>query len=162
MKPVFYTKHEDKRKILSTEFKNSGGSRSEATERQLTAFQLIQEKGMSIPDAMKAAGYAESTADNHSQSLVGSNAWKHLMEQYIPDRVLAMKHSALLEAKTDSGNMDTTAVARGLDMGYKLKGHYAPLETRSLSVELRGDLPSQKEALKLAEEYEENLRKHLV
>jgi len=44
----------------------------------------------------------------------------------IPDTLLAEKHLALLNKLDEQGNIDVQAVKAGLDMGYKIKGSYAP------------------------------------
>lgn len=52
----------------------------------------------------------------------------------IPDELLEEKHIALLKKKDENGQIDVQAVKAGLDMGYKLKGHYAP-EKKHIEVE---------------------------
>src|SRR3990167_8610167 len=86
--------------------------------------------------AMVEAGFSPSTAKN-PKNLTESKAWKELMEQQLPDRFLARKHVALLNKKETrvvfdnstgewiaqpTGEVDTQAVSKGLDMAYKLKG----------------------------------------
>lgn len=72
---------------------------------------------MSISKAMLKAGYPSSTAKN-PQQLTRSKMWKQLLEEYLSDEYLSKKHKELLEKK------DANAVAKGLDMAYKLKGRY--------------------------------------
>lgn len=72
---------------------------------------------MSISKAMLKAGYPPATAKN-PQQLTRSKTWKRLLDEYLPDDYLSKKHKELLEKK------DFNAVAKGLDMAYKLKGKY--------------------------------------
>lgn len=57
------------------------------------------------------------------------------IEDALPDELLAEKHLALLNKQDENGNIDVQAVKAGLDMGYKIKGSYAP-EKRSVQVDL--------------------------
>ena len=86
----------------------------------------LVEKGGSVGAAMRKAGYSKAYSKN-PHKLTRSESWQELMEEYIPDSLLAEKHKALL-TKTDkkSSEPETQAVSKGLDMAYKLKGKFAP------------------------------------
>lgn len=118
-------------------------------KRKKVALALI-ENGGSVSAAMVKAGYTPAYAKN-PQKLTESQSWKELMEKYLPDSLLAEKHNALLNKKefmiirsgkeaevTPTGEIDPNAVAKGLDMAYKIKGTYAPekLEHAITSVEV--------------------------
>lgn len=75
----------------------------------------------------------------------------------LPDHLLAEKHLALLNKTDNEGNIDTPAVARGLDMAYKIKGSYAPDKLINLNI-THEQTP---EALALAEKYEQELKRQL-
>jgi hypothetical protein len=97
-----------------------------ATIKQKRAFKEALENGGVVSRAMKTAGYSDSVAKN-PKKLTDSIGWKELMDEYLPDKLLAKRHLALLnktEGKT--GQPETMAVSKGLDMAYKLKGKYAP------------------------------------
>ena len=95
------------------------------------------EVGRNMGEIMVKAGYSENTAKAPTK-LTKSKGWNELMEKYIPDDLLAKKHKELLTIpkkvrtfiKGDLTNeyeeLDSNAVSKGLDMGYKLKGKYVP------------------------------------
>lgn len=120
-------------------------------KQQLTASKLMETNG-SVSAAMKLAGYAETTTTN-PQQITNSKGWKELMEEQIPDDLLAKKHRALLDKKDKEGEIDTNAVGKALDMAYKLKGHNAP--EKSITVNIDTVSP---EALELAKQILEQRR----
>ena len=83
---------------------------------------------------------------------------KRTLAERIPDELLEKKHLELLNKTDEDGNIDTNAVKAGLDMGYKLKGAYAPEKSINLNVEANITDPKARE---LAEKYEEELKKSL-
>lgn len=91
------------------------------------------ENGGNVSKAMRDAGYSAKTAVTPSK-LTESVAYKAIAD-LIPDELLSEKHLALLNKQDADGNIDVQAVKAGLDMGYKLKGSYAP-EKRSVHVDL--------------------------
>lgn len=115
-----------------------------ATEKQTKAFQKVVLEYKPVSVAMKEVGYSKSMANN-PQYLTQSDGWKELVEKYIPDDLLAQKHRDLLQATDKDGYTDYGSVKAGIDMGYKLKGKYAP--DRSVSVNIDIATP---EALELA------------
>lgn len=74
----------------------------------------------------------------------------------LPDDLLNEKHIALLNAIDEKGQMDTQAVSKGLDMGYKLKGAYAP--EKSVNLNLNGDIVATEELENLADQLNELAR----
>jgi len=107
-----------------------------ATHKQEKAMKVVISGG-SPTEGMKVAGYAPSVI-RKPKVLTGSKAWKELMDKFIPDELLAEKHRELLEVPkkvrtyvrgeltNEYEELDSQAVSKGLDMGYKLKGRYAP------------------------------------
>lgn len=83
---------------------------------------------------------------------------KRTLAERIPDELLEKRHLDLLNKVDDKGNIDVQAISKGLDMGYKLKGAYAPEKTQSLNVNV--DITNPK-ARELAEEYELKLKQNL-
>ena len=113
-----------------------------ATFRQkLTASKLVDNGGkVSMGKAMRESGYKKSYAKN-PQKLKKTLSWLELMDKYLPDKLLSKKHGELLNKKeyvvigrvgerkiVPTGEIDPNAVARGLDLAYKLKSRY-PKET---------------------------------
>lgn len=90
----------------------------------------------SVSRAMLEAGYSKETAKTPAK-LTDTDNWKYLMQEYLPDSLLAKKHKELLnkrevifitneegkKQKVDLG-LDVQATFRGLDMAYKLKKRY--------------------------------------
>ncbi len=91
----------------------------------------------------------------------------------LPDELLTEKHLALLNKKEvivrnnvtsgeietiPTGEIDSQAVAKGLDMAYKVKGTYAPEKSQALNINIdAGNMANPKiEALK--DEYREKLK----
>lgn len=103
--------------------------------RQKLAFQKAVENHGNISKAMVEAGYSEASAKN-PKNLTDSKGWKELMEEYLPDSLLAQKHKELLtvnkkttivhddESTEVREELDSNAIKAGLDMAYKLKGKY--------------------------------------
>ena len=91
----------------------------------------------SMKKAMVKSGYSLKTA-SHSQSVVKkSKSWQALMKEYLPDELLASRHSELLDKRVyrkaidENGDVvevdngpDASAVSKALDLAYKLKGSY--------------------------------------
>jgi hypothetical protein len=111
-----------------------------ATEKQKAVFDKIVENHGNVSKTMREVGYDEDTAKN-PKNLTESKGWKELMEEYLPNKLLGEKHRELLYKEQvvtknnmttgevdviPTGEMDAVAVAKGLDMAYKLKGAYAP------------------------------------
>ena len=97
------------------------------TIKQKRAFKKIVENHGSVSGVMLEVGYDPTTAKN-PKNLTDSKGWHELLEEYIPDELLTKKHLQLL-------NDDSyKAVSIGVDMGYKLKGRYAPTKNVNFNV----------------------------
>ena len=112
-----------------------------ATRKQKQAFVKSLENCGNISKSMREVGYSPNTAKN-PKILTESKGWKELMDEFIPDSLLAERHQELLNkreySKVDEEVIDqpeTQAVSKGLDMAYKLKGSYEPEK-----LEHRGEL----------------------
>ncbi len=104
--------------------------------RQRKAFDYYRKNGGDLSKAMIAAGYAKTSAKNPGEALTSSIGWKMLMAQYLPDDLLAQRHNDLLNTPKKmtikkygkviqmTEELDSNAVAKGLDMAYKIKGFY--------------------------------------
>jgi hypothetical protein len=89
-----------------------------ATIRQKKAFDKTLENGGNVSKAMKESGYTDAMAKN-PHKLTNSDGWKELMNEYLPDDLLAKKHQQFIT----EGNLDSTTL-KAVDMGYKLKARY--------------------------------------
>jgi hypothetical protein len=100
------------------------------------AMKLALENGGNISKAMREAGYSNAMAKN-PQKLKKSKQWNELLEEYLPNKLLAQKHKELLtvnkkvrhyvkgDLESEYEELDSQAISKGLDMAYKLKGTYA-------------------------------------
>lgn len=128
------------------------------TIKQKKAFKRVVENRGNVSKAMREVGYSPITAKN-PKNLTDSKGWQELMKEYLPDDFLAKKHRELLEAKTKDKKIDVTAVSKGLDMGYKLKGNYAPEKKQTLNLNI--EVKPNKKAQSIADKYEKELRDSL-
>lgn len=84
--------------------------------------------------------------DNTARTMGAENLSKPLIKaavaEAIPDWLLREKHLALLNKEDSDGNIDVTAVSRGLDMGYKLKGSYAPDKSENMNMNVNVHAPT--------------------
>jgi len=87
--------------------------------RMRKAAKHLAENGCSLGAAMRAAGYSETIARVPSK-ITQSRTWQELMDEFIPESLLAQKHNELLHSD------NSQAVSKGLEMGYKLRGTFAP------------------------------------
>ena len=117
------------------------------TKQKLAASKLMENDG-NVSKSMVAAGYSKASAKN-PQRLTESKGWQKLMEKYFPDQFLSKKHRELLNKKEfmsvgergdrhiePTGEIDPHAVARGLDMAYKLKNKY-PAQKHQIEGEIK-------------------------
>jgi phage terminase small subunit len=94
----------------------------------------------------------------------------------LPDELLREKHIALLNKKEikrtfdhqtgewidiETGQVETAAVSKGLELAYKVKGMFAPEQTRSINLNVDAKATPDK-LEELREEYEEKLRARLL
>lgn len=93
--------------------------------------------------------------DNTSASIASENLRKpniqRAIAEMIPDELLGEKHLALLNKIDEKGEIDVQAVSKGLDMGYKIKGSYAPEKTVNMNIEVE----SSEEIKRLADQLNE-------
>lgn len=126
------------------------------TKQHKVVKKILENTGMSVSKAMAESGYPPATAKN-PQQLTNSKGWKELMKEYLPDDLLAQKHQELLNKTEITGDIDTQAVSKGLDMAYKLKGSYAAEKTLNVTVELDATLTQEDvELIKLIREHDRN------
>lgn len=83
----------------------------------------LMQKGYNQNDAMIEAEY-RLAIENDPSAISDTSAWRLIVEKYLPDDKLVKKHSELLEKVDHSGQPDTAAVTKGLEMAYKLKGKF--------------------------------------
>lgn len=143
-----------------------------ATIKQKKAFLETGVNGGIISKAMLKAGYSESVS-KRTDKLTNTKGWEELMEQHLPDKLLAEKHQELLNAEIiirqkikgelvwEKKKIDSQSVSKGLDMGYKLKGKYAPEKSQSVILNLNTELKNSKESRDLVDEYEAKLKNML-
>jgi len=101
------------------------------TQKQKVAASKIVENGGNISKAMIEAGYSPATAKT-PQKLTKSKGWKALVEKYLPDDKLLIKHEEALEAmkvitshtEPDYEVPDHTTRLKAVDMAYKIKGKH--------------------------------------
>lgn len=81
-----------------------------ATQKQLKVVQLLSENvGISVGEAMRLAGYSESTSKS-PQRLTNCRGWKDAVEDLIPDMDLLETHRELLSAES----VDTMYFPKGM------------------------------------------------
>ena len=119
---------------------------------------IVDNRGEPLGKLMKETGYSDAYATNPKQ-LTNTKSWQELMEEYLPDELLTRKHNELLNKKevlvvrnghdTDyilTEQPETNAVKAGVEMGYKLKGKFAPDKIEHTITAVRiinyGDNPS--------------------
>ena len=116
------------------------GDKNGVMPRHRGVLKKVQE-GMPIGAAMIAMNYSKKTAHT-PKDITGTKSWQTLMDEYMPEDLIAARHNDLLEKRdihvaidkdgnitqTDRG-IETAAVAKGLEMAYKLRGSFAPEKT---------------------------------
>ena len=101
-----------------------------------TAKILMENNGKSVSGAMRKAGYPPSTSKN-PQQITRTESWQALMDQYLPQDMVAKAHADLFEAEDHvfipRGNKillrkrpDHAARKSAIDMAHKLRGSFAP------------------------------------
>ena len=119
------------------------------TQRQKKAIEKVSENiGKPLGEIMREVGYSESTSET-PQRLTESKAWMELMDQYIPDDKLLIKHEEALEAVKPIGALilidkdgktvtkdnegmievpDQVVRLKAVELGYRVKGKLRPEE----------------------------------
>jgi len=77
--------------------KNTKSYSVNPTERHKKAFKNLGENGGNKGMALKDAGYSP-TVVNTPQKVTDSKGWNELLEQHLPDKLLAKKHKDLLDS----------------------------------------------------------------
>jgi hypothetical protein len=98
-----------------------------------------------------------STAGNIASENLDKPKIIEAIADAIPDDLLVKKHLALLNKTDDKGEIDVSAVSKGLDMGYKIKGSYAPDKSLNFNINQQ----NTPEVLDKAEAFTEWYKKHL-
>ncbi|MGV8130837.1 MAG: hypothetical protein ACP5N7_01925 [Candidatus Pacearchaeota archaeon] len=78
-------------------------------------------KGMSLSEAMIETNF-QTVLRESPGAISETDAWKLVMEKYLPDDKLVRRHMDLLEKNDRDGNPDTQAVGKALELAYKIKG----------------------------------------
>lgn len=101
-----------------------------------TAKAMVGKGGKSFAQAAREAGYSEAIV-NTPAKITKSKSWQALMDEYLPQDLIARKHQELLEAEEtifiprgkeilERKRPDHMARRAGIDMAHKLRGNYAP------------------------------------
>lgn len=98
-----------------------------------------------MKEILKESGYSDNVASQPTK-VTKTATWQQLMEEYLPDELIAKTHGELFKAEgtiyaTSEGRItdmrkvpDWTARKNAIDLAYKVKGRFAPTEM-SVSVE---------------------------
>lgn len=126
------------------------------TIKQKKAIKKVVENGGNVSRAMIESGYSPATAKT-PQKLTESKAWIQLMDQYIPDDKLLVKHEEALEAtkpigaqilidkdgktisKENEGMIEVPDHAvrlKAVELGYRVKGKLRPEEGASIEAKI--------------------------
>lgn len=106
------------------------------TIRQKKRAEIIG-KNRTTEQELLEAGYAPSTAKKQPPSVMKAKGWIEILDAKLPDSKLLTRHNELLDKQeyiaigkagerevVPTGEIDANAVAKGLDMAYKLKSKY--------------------------------------
>lgn len=123
-----------------------------ATLRQKKVFKEVV-NGSTISSAMVKAGYSLSTA-KRTNKVTRTKGWEEMMEQHLPDSLLAKTHKEGLKASktqyknnNETGEIEQVGVEpdfavrhKYLDSAYKLKGRYMDSEkpNKTLIINITG------------------------
>ena len=121
--------------------KKGGPVHIKPAHRQI--FQYYKDQGFThLGKAIRRTGaYSEGLA-NRVNMLTKTKSWQAIMEEYMPEEHLALRHSELLDKRdyrkitnpdgttteVDSGP-ETNAVSKGLELAYRLRGSFSKDET---------------------------------
>ena len=95
-----------------------GGKKAPSMRMRKAAEHLMENPG-SVGAALRAAGYSEATVKNPHE-VTRSKSWQELMDEFLPESLLAQKHNELLHSD------NSQAVSKALELGYKVRGTFAP------------------------------------
>ncbi len=138
--------------------------------RHRKIFDEAQKNGGRMSPAILAAGYSPDTA-HKPKAITETKSWKALMEEYLPEDKVALRHQELLDKRVQravydlngklTGYVDqpeTAGVSKAIEMAYKLRGSFVPEAPPPGSVatynlfylpEVRQSVRSFEDALKL-------------
>lgn len=150
------------------------------TLKQKKAFEAVGVNGGNVSQAMKTAGYSEEVS-KRTDKLTKTKGWQELMEEFLPDDLLAKVHqdglnatrvisAVITDKEANGGTSDFVEVPdyavreKYLVDAYKLKGSFAPersvnLDVKTTAKEIR-EASGQVQMLK--EKFEEELKKALA
>lgn len=133
------------------------------TEKQKKAFDTSVENGGNISKAMREVGYSDATAKT-PQKLTESRGWEQLVEEYLPDDLLARVHKEGLQAVKGTGEnveIDMAVRHKYLDTAYKLKGSYSPekkdITTNGETIKVNSGVEKTKEEVDIIAKYHQEL-----
>ena len=110
---------------------------SQEVQMNIVAQLLADNPKMSKAEAMIKANYSPSYANN-PRELTRNEKFIKLFDKKVNDKLLIKKHKSLLtipvkirtyikgDLTTEIEELDSQAIAKGLEMAYKIKGSYAP------------------------------------
>lgn len=134
--------------------------------RHRKVFEEVQKNGAKIAPAMIAAGYSPMSA-NRPKAITETKSWKALMEEYLPEDKVALRHQELLDKRERRAIYDlegkivgyvdepeTASVSRAIEMAYKLRGSFVPEAPAPGSVATYNlfYLPQVRESMKVFED----------
>lgn len=111
-----------------------GSSYATQIKQRIMIKDWVQNGLGSLPESAKKAGFAPQS----TSSIVKTKNWKLLMDEFLPDVLLAERHNEILNKRdfekitdpvtkvvtlVDVGP-ETSAVTKGLEMAYRLKGAF--------------------------------------
>lgn len=114
------------------------------TIKQKKAIEKVVGNGGNVTKAMIEAGYSPNTA-NTPQKLTESKAWVELMDQYIPDDKLLLKHQEAMEATKPIGaqiliDKDGKTISKENEGVIEVPDHMVRLKAVELGYKVKGKL----------------------
>lgn len=99
--------------------KGRGPNRKPSILQRRAIQAVMTGEAKSVAQAMRIAGYSESTARHYPKVVTNSQAWKDTIEKYgITVDSIARRHAKLLDS-----NREEIAI-KAVEMGYKVHGVY--------------------------------------
>ena len=123
-------------KLENKKVKTSNSAGKNPTRQQTLAKKIAENSGKPMGLLMRESGYAASYCRSPDK-LKKTLKWQEIMDMCFPDDLLFSTHKKLLNKKEyivirengeyqllATGRIDANAVAKGLDMAYKIRGLY--------------------------------------
>ncbi len=98
----------------------------------------LMKKGETLSGALIAMSYSAKFVDAHAGDVTRTKSWQALMDEQLPEAHLALRHRELLDKRETTTRVvghgkhrkvevvdlgvDTSAVGRGLELAYKIRG----------------------------------------